>query len=127
MQMCRGVVGCSGGCRYMERGCLRTHMTWKGQLGVWRNLISRMLRWGTVFSVERHQQRSTRLMGLAEREKREGEREREEEKGREREGGRGRWNRRERERERESRIEREMGVSVIPRERLYSRGREGGE
>lgn len=43
-----------------------THMTWKGQLGVWRNLSSLMLLWGTVFRVERHQHLSTRLMGLAE-------------------------------------------------------------
>lgn len=40
-------------------------MTWKGQLGVWRNLSSLMDRWGTVLRVERHQQRSTRLMGFA--------------------------------------------------------------
>lgn len=43
-----------------------THMTWKGQLGVWRNLSSLMLLWGTVLRVERHQHLSTRLMGLAE-------------------------------------------------------------
>lgn len=40
-------------------------MTWKGQLGVWRNLISRMLLCGTVLWVVRHQHLSTRLMGLA--------------------------------------------------------------
>jgi len=42
-----------------------THMTWNGQLGVWRNLISRMLLCGTVLRVDRHQHLSTRLMGLA--------------------------------------------------------------
>lgn len=42
-----------------------THMTWKGQLGVWTNLSSRMLLCGTVLTVERHQHLSTRLMGLA--------------------------------------------------------------
>jgi hypothetical protein len=43
-----------------------THITWKGQLGVCRNFSSRMLRWGTVLTVERHQHLSTRLIGLAE-------------------------------------------------------------
>lgn len=42
-----------------------TYMTWKGQLGVWRNLSSLMERWGTVLRVDRHQHRSTRLMGFA--------------------------------------------------------------
>lgn len=46
-----------------------TYMTWKGQLGVWRNLSSLIERWGTVLRVERHQQRSTRLMGLAAKQK----------------------------------------------------------
>lgn len=42
-----------------------TYMTWKGQLGVWRNLSSLMERWGTVLRVDRHQHRSTRLIGFA--------------------------------------------------------------